>query len=127
MKKELKGLAEVINVEADDNILQNLGSAPSKQEVTFDEVLKHFLSPNDIDTKSRIKPKQVLPLAKLMIYDEVFKVPLAGELAKKILRLSISDSGSGRKELIEIVRGMPSNVDGPFNPLELKSTLFGGK
>lgn len=126
MSIDKRGLEALLSTTEDDNLL-NMNSSDSTKEASSDIVLKHLLSTSDIDMKSRIKSRQVLPLAKLFIYEKEFKVGLAGDLARQILRLSVSEGGLGRKELTEIVRGMPAEVDAPFDPLQIKNQLFGGK
>lgn len=119
-----KGLKGILDTNDTDNLL-NIES-PSNSEVSFEVVLKYLLSNSDIDMKSRIKARQVIPLSKLLIYEQVFKVKLAGDFARQILRLSVSESGAGRKELTDIVRGIPNEYE-QFDPLQIKNTLFGGK
>lgn len=124
---KLTGVDALIKKDDETNLIYDSPVSRDDRSSASEEVLKEFLSMDNIDTKSRIKPRQILSLAKLFIYEDVFNVPLAGHFANRILRLSISQDGQGRKELTEIVRGLPSQVDAPFDPLSLKNQLFGDK
>lgn len=123
MKNELKGIDGLIK--DNDTSLDYSVSNKSSKESMIEIVINNLLSTDDIDMKSRVKPKQIIPLTKLFVYGEHFQIPLAADIAKQILRLSISESGLGRKELTEIVRGLPSEPEGMFDPLNLKQSLFG--
>lgn len=123
--KEIKGIRGLTEVVDDTTLYSGGSSSGSSKEAVIETTLKHFLSTDDIDMKARIKNRQILPLSKLLVYEKVFNISLAGDFARQMLRLSISESGSGRKELTEIVRGLPSEVPQPFDPLSLKSSLFG--
>lgn len=103
---------------------QNNENDENPRDKKAEYILTQAFSREGLEMKTDISSKSVVPLTKLLIFNQEFKSQLAKDLAYTMMALSVSKKRGGRKEMTEILRPMYSEE--PMQSGGLASRLLGG-
>jgi len=95
-----ESLLKTTNQEEDR--MQDMGSSTDSLE----KILDSIYDANDIEIKTNITAKQIIPLSKGMVYAKRFKCNIMEQLCDTIMTLSVSKGGGSRKEYVDIAKGI---------------------
>ena len=108
----------IIKPEVDD-----LNEEKTQDDDILHRVVEEILSTKNLDTKTDLSDKMVLPLAKLDLFAEIYDNDIVRMFSANVKRLRISRNRLGRGELKEMTRNLISYDNTPEEP-SILSKLF---
>lgn len=97
-----------------DSVLSSPGAMPGEQDsqqVTMEKALDELFSKKQIELKSDISQRQVIALARGLIFAKKYKSKNMEGLINNILELSVSKKRKGRQEFVKVVQSGNNNQD----------------
>jgi hypothetical protein len=78
----------------------------------FEAVIDKMFSEDNLEQKTDLTLRQIIAITKVQTYADVYKVPIADQVATRIMNLSISNKRLGRKEIENVaISAIPRNND----------------
>jgi len=86
---------------------------------------EQIFSQENIEIKTVLEPKQVLPFSRAKLYGEIFEVPVVQNMVKIVSIYNISKGGRSRKEFGELAKSILSYTSEQEKQKSLPKHLLG--